>query len=152
MNTLFYYYIFYHRISSEQTYLVFCTFFRVCPNIFEWKHAWSKRTIFKKQKFSLRVLDFACFFSYFRLVLIIKKRVSIEVLKGFVNSRSSHRSCSIKIGVIKKFDKFSLFFNKVAEHLRTTASVHFNAHYKPFHFLLQPWILMVAWTLSLKVT
>ena len=128
MNTLFYYYIFYHRISSEQTYLVFCTFFRVCPNIFEWKHAWSKRTIFKKQKFSLRVLDFACFFSYFRLVLIIKKRVSIEVLKGFVNSRSSHRSCSIKIGVIKKFDKFTVSFliklQSTSERLLLYTSMH----------------------------
>ena len=43
---------------------------------------------------------------------------SIEVLIGFINSRSSHRRCPIKIGVLKKFEKF-----KVAEHLRTTASV-----------------------------
>ena len=30
--------------------------------------------IFKKQKLSLRVLDFACFCSYFSQVLLIKKR------------------------------------------------------------------------------
>ena len=48
---------------------------------------------------------------------------SIEVLIGFINSSNSHRGCFIKIGVLKKFEKLSLFFNKVAEHLRTTASV-----------------------------
>ena len=48
---------------------------------------------------------------------------SIKVPIGFTNSRSNHRGCSIKIGVLRRFEKFSLFFNKVAEHLRTTASV-----------------------------
>ena len=49
---------------------------------------------------------------------------SIEVLIGFTNSRSSHRGCFIKIGVLKKFEKFTQsLFNKVTEHLRTTASV-----------------------------
>ena len=31
---------------------------------------------------------------------------SIEVLMGFINSRSSHRRCSIIIGVLKKIEKF----------------------------------------------
>ena len=50
---------------------------------------------------------------------------SIEVLIGFINSRSSQRKFPIKIGVLKKYEKFteSLFFIKVTEHLRTTASV-----------------------------
>ena len=48
---------------------------------------------------------------------------STEVLIGFVNSRSSHRRCPMKIGQKFKRVSQSLFFNKVAEHLRTTASV-----------------------------
>ena len=49
---------------------------------------------------------------------------SIEVLIGFTNSRSSHQGCFIKICVLKKFEKFTQpLFNKVTEHLRTTASV-----------------------------
>ena len=63
------------------------------------------------------MLDFACFFSQ-PGVAYKKACSSIEVLIGFINSRSSHRRCPIKIGVLKKFEKF-----KVAEHLRTTASV-----------------------------
>ena len=51
-----------HIISSKHTHLVFCTFFRICPTIFECWHGWRKRINFKKQKFSLRVSDFACFF------------------------------------------------------------------------------------------
>ena len=53
---------FYHIISPKQTHLVFRTFLKICPTIFEWWHGWRKRTIFKKQKFGLRVLDEACFF------------------------------------------------------------------------------------------
>ena len=53
---------FYHIISSKDTYLIFCTFFRICSTIFKWKHGSRKQIDFKKQKFSLRVLDFACFF------------------------------------------------------------------------------------------
>ena len=48
---------------------------------------------------------------------------SLKILK------SSHQRCSVKKGVLRNFAKFtgkhlcqSLFFNKVAEHLRTTAS------------------------------
>ena len=83
---------FYHIISPKQIHLFFCTFFRICPAIFEWWHGWRKRIMFKKQKFSLRVLDAACFFP--SLVLLIKKRV--------VPSTCTHRRCSIKIGVLKK--------------------------------------------------
>ena len=48
---------------------------------------------------------------------------SLKILK------SSHQRCSVKKGVLRNFAKFtgkplcqSLFFNKLAEHLRTTAS------------------------------
>ena len=35
---------------------------------------------------------------------------SIKVRIGFTNSRNSHRRCSIKIGVLKKFEKFTVSF------------------------------------------
>ena len=67
---------------------------------------WIKEAnIFKKQKFSIRVLDFA----FFHQSGVAYKQAcsSIEVLMGFTNSRSSHRKCSIKKGVPKKSEKFT---------------------------------------------
>ena len=57
-------------------------------------------------KSNLRVIDFACFFLQSG-VAYKKACSSIEVLIGFINSRSSHQRCSIKIGVLKKFEKFT---------------------------------------------
>ena len=81
---------------------------------------------------------------------------SIEVLMGFINSRSSHRRCSIKIGVLKKFEKFtdSLFLQSCRtppNDCFCNSVIPIHIIYKPLHFLLQPRILMVAWTFSLKV-
>ena len=104
---------------------------------------WRKRTIFKKQKFSLRVLDAACFFP--SLVLLIKKRV--------VPSRCNHRRSSKKMGVIKKIWKIhSLFFNEVAEHLWTTASVIPSFQYTLFisHFMFY-FSLEYLWSHGLSV-
>ena len=67
---------------------------------------------FQKQKFSLRVLDFAFFFQ--PGVAYKQACSSIEVIMGFINSRSSHRRCSIKVGVLK---------NLKNSHTRTTGSV-----------------------------
>ena len=95
---------FFWSYNLIKTYLVFWTFFRICPTIFEWYHGWRKRIIFKKQKFSLRG-----FFS--QPGIAYKKACSaIEVLIGFFNSRSSQRRCSMEIGVLKKFEKFTFSF------------------------------------------
>ena len=76
----------------------------------------------QKAKVQPKGIRFCLFFSQHG-VAYKKACSSIEVLTGFVNSRSSHRRCPIKIG--QKFERVSqgLFFDKVAEHLRTTASV-----------------------------
>ena len=76
----------------------------------------------QKAKVQPKGIRFCLFFSQHG-VAYKKACSSIEVLTGFVNSRSSHRRCPIKIG--QKFESVSqgLFFDKVAEHLRTTASV-----------------------------
>ena len=97
--------------------------FRVCPTIFEWQHIWRKRIIFKKQKFSIRVKDFVCFFLFQAGIHYKKASSSIEVLIGFTNSRNSHRRCS---------SVHSLFLNKAAEHLLTTASVIPSLQYTLF--------------------
>ena len=98
------------------------------PYYFWMKTCMKQANNFQKAKVQLKGVRFCLFFSYFRLVLIIKKRVSIEVLKGFVNSRSNHRSCSIKIGVIKKFDKFTVSFliklQSTSERLLLYTSMH----------------------------
>ena len=78
---------------------------------------------FPKAKVQPKSVRFCLFFS--QSGVAYKKACSpIEVLIGFINSRSSHRRCPIKIGVLKKFENFTgSLFNKVAAHLRTTASV-----------------------------
>ena len=83
---------------------------------------WMKETNnFQKAKVQPKGVRF-CFF--FPAWCYKKACSSIEVLIGFTNSRSSHRGCFIKICVLKKFEKFTQsLFNKVTEHLRTTASV-----------------------------
>ena len=43
----------------------------------------------------------------FKNVAYKKACSSIEMLIGFINSRSSHRRCSIKIGILKIFEKFT---------------------------------------------
>ena len=60
---------------------------------------------FQKAKVQPKGVRF-CFFSQ---PGVAYKQVSssIEVLMGFINSRSSQRRCSIKIGVLKKFEKFT---------------------------------------------
>ena len=85
----------------------------------------------QKAKVQLKGLDFACFFSQ-PGVAYKRAGSSIEVLIGCVHSRSSHRKCAIKIG--QKFERVSqsLFFNKVAEHLRTTASAISSFQYTLF--------------------
>ena len=77
---------------------------------------------FQKAKVQPKGVRFCLFFSQ-PGVAYKKACSSIEVLIGFINSRSSHWRCPIKIGVLKKFEKFSLIFNKVAEYLRRTASI-----------------------------
>ena len=78
---------------------------------------------FQKAKVQHKGVRFCLFFSQ-PGVAYKKVRSSIEVLIGFVNSRSSHRR-QWPITIEQQFDRvsLSLFFNKVAEHLRTTASV-----------------------------
>ena len=51
-------------------------------------------------------------------------------IQKLVKTRSSHRWCSLRKGVLRKFGKFTgkhsyqnLYFNKVAEHVWATASV-----------------------------
>ena len=93
--------------------------------------AWMKEANkFQKAKAQPKGVTFCLFFSQ-PGVAYKKACSSIEVLIGFVNSRSSHRRCPIKIG--QKIDRVSqsLFYNKVAEHLRTTASV-----IRPFQYTL----------------
>ena len=78
---------------------------------------------FQKAKVQPKGVRFCLFFFLFQPGFAYKVCSSTKVLISFIDSRSSHQRCSIKIGVFKIFEKFSLFFNKVAEHLRTTASV-----------------------------
>ena len=61
---------------------------------------------FQKAKVQRKGVRF-CLFSSQPGVAYKKACSSIEVLIGFINSRSSHRRCSIKIGVLKKFEKFT---------------------------------------------
>ena len=96
---------------------------------------------FQKAKVQPKGVRFWLFFSQ-PGVAYKKTCSSIEVLIGFTDSRSSHRGWFIKIGVLKEFEKFTeSLFNKVTEHLRTTASViflHSNTHrHSIFYFSLE---------------
>ena len=79
MSSLVIYLSFQPHFHCHQSYnflkqtLVFCTFFRISPSTFGWQGGWRKRTIFKQQMFSLRVLlNFCLFFANFNLSLFIK--------------------------------------------------------------------------------
>ena len=75
------------------------------PHYF-WTITWIKEVNnFQKAKVQPKGVRF-CFFSQ-PGVAYKQACSSIEVLMGFINSRSSHRRCSIKIGVLKKFEKFT---------------------------------------------
>ena len=64
---------------------------------------------FQKAKVQRKGVRF-CLFSSQPGVAYKKACSSIEVLIGFINSRSSHRKRSIKIGVLKKSEKFTVSF------------------------------------------
>ena len=95
-----------------------------------WVITWKKEANnFQKAKVQNKGVRFCLFFFLFQPGVAYKSVAYkeacsyIEVLMGFINSRSSHWRYSIKIAFLKKFEIFTVFFNKVAEQLRTTAFV-----------------------------
>ena len=64
---------------------------------------------FQKAKVQPKGVRFCLFFSQ-PGVAYKKACSSTEVLTGFINSRSSHGRCTIKKGVLKKFEKFTASF------------------------------------------
>ena len=77
------------KISWIETHLFFCLFFRMYPAIFGWQSVYRVRKIFKKQKFSLRVLLSICIiFCRFQTGVAYKsvayKKKRIKLFKKFV--------------------------------------------------------------------
>ena len=97
--------------------LSFLHIFKNMPYYF-WMITWMKEANkFQKANVQPKCVRFCLFFSQPGLAY---KKVcsSIEVLTDFINSRSSHRRCTIKKGVLKKFTaSFLVKLQKTSERL-----------------------------------
>ena len=118
---------------------------------------------FSPSKCSYFVFCIFLIFLFFILTLLLRSVKLYTPIKHPIPSRSSHQRCSVRIGVLRNFAKFtgkhlcqSLFFNKVAA-LRPATLLKKRLWHRCFpmnfvNFLRTPFLQNISGRLLLSIT